>query len=96
MGNTGLQEIIGSTLDGTRSYPVDINIYSSNPQIGIISATELLTASMESVLEAAEETLQGEHASSIMTFKFPDVLDTVECFRDGEELICRKSQVYRL
>lgn len=91
MGNTGLQEIISSTLDGTRSYPVDINIYSGNPQIGVISATEILTASMESILEAAEETLQGEHSSSVMTFKFPEVLDTIECFRDGEGIVYRKA-----
>lgn len=91
MVNTGLQQIINSNLDGARSYPVDINIYSENPRIGVISTTEILTASMESVLETAEETLQGEHALAFMTFKFPEVEDTIECFRDGEDLICRKA-----
>jgi hypothetical protein len=91
MVNTGLQQIISSNLDGARSYPVDIKIYSGNPRIGVISATEILTASMESVLEAAEETLQGEHALDVMTIKFPGVEDTIECFRDGEGIICRKA-----
>lgn len=91
MVNTGLQQIISSNLDGTRSYPVEINIYSPNPQIGTITTTELLTASMEEVFETADQTLQGESSDSIMTFKFPDVEDTIECFREGEGIVCRKA-----
>lgn len=91
MVNTGLQQIISSNLDGTRSYPVNINIYSEDPRLGVISTKEILTASMESVIEAAEETLQGEHLGSIMMIKFPKVEDTIECFREGEDIICRKA-----
>lgn len=96
MTATGLQKYIDINLDGTKTYKVDISIYSPDPSQGVIATTEIMEASVENLIQVAEDTLQDAHVDSIMTFKFPKTEDTIECFRDGEDLICRKSQVFRL
>ena len=96
MTATGLQKYIDINLDGTKTYKVDINIYSPDPSQGVITTSEVMEASVENLIQVAEDTLQDAHADSIMTFKFPKTEDVIECFRDEEELVCRKSQIYRL
>ena len=39
---------------------------------------------------------QDTHRDSIVTFKFPKTEEVIECFRDGEDMICRKSEYIRL
>jgi hypothetical protein len=95
MTSTGLQQYIDINLDGTRTFNVNIAIYSPDASQGMITTTEVLEASVEAVTEIADETLQGEHRDSVITFKFPKTLDTIECFRNGEELVCKKSEIYR-
>jgi hypothetical protein len=96
MTATGLQKYIDINLDGTKTFNVDINIYSPDPKEGVITTSEVLEASVEALREVADQTLQQQHVDSIITFKFPRTEDTIECFRDKGELICRKSQIYRL
>jgi hypothetical protein len=93
---TGLQKYIDINLDATKQFKVDISIYSPDPSQGVIVTTELMEPCVESITLTAQLTLQGEHADSIMTFKFPNTEDTLECFQDGGEIICRKTQIYRL
>ena len=96
MTSTGLQKYIDINLDGTKTYLVDIAIYSPDPSHGVITTSEVLEANVESLTQVAEETLQGIDRDSIITFKFPDTEDTIECFWDGTDLVCRKAQTYRL
>jgi hypothetical protein len=91
MTATGLQKYIDINLDGTKTFNVDINIYSTDPSQGVITTSEVLEASVEALREVADQTLQQQHVDSIITFKFPRTEDTIECFRDKGELICRKS-----
>jgi hypothetical protein len=96
MTATGLQKYIDINLDGTKTYKVDINIYSPDPSQGVITTSEVIEASVESLTKVAEDTLQGIDRDSIITFKFPQTEDTIECFWDGTDLICRRSEIYRL
>jgi hypothetical protein len=96
MTATGLQKYININLDATKQFKVDISIYSPDPSQGVIVTSELLDPSVEHITLVARLTLQDEHADSIMTFKFPNTEDTLECFQDGGEIVCRRSQVYRL
>jgi hypothetical protein len=93
---TGLQKYIDINLDATKQFKVDISIYSPDPSQGVIVTSELLDPSVEHITLVARLTLQDEHTDSIMTFKFPDTEDVLECFQDGGEIICRKAQIYRL
>ena len=93
---TGLQKYIDINLDATKQFKVDISIYSPDPSQGVIVTTELMEPCVESITLTAQLTLQGEHVDSIITFKFPNTEDTLECFQDGGEIICRKTQIYRL
>ena len=95
MTATGLQKYIDINLDATKRFKVDISIYSPDPSQGVIVTSELLDPSVEHITLVARLTLQGEHADSIMTFKFPNTEDVLECFQDGGEIICRKAQTYR-
>lgn len=96
MTATGLQKYIDINLDATRTLKVDIGIYSPDPSQGVIVTSELMEPSVEAITKMAEATLQDAHADSIMTFRFPNTEDVLECFNDGGEIVCRKSQVYRL
>jgi hypothetical protein len=96
MTATGLQKYIDINLDGTKTYKVDISIYSPDPSHGVITTSELLEASVEALTNVAEETLQGVDRDSIITFKFPQTEDTIECFWDGTDLVCRRCEIYRL
>jgi hypothetical protein len=96
MTATGLQKYIDINLDATKRFKVDISIYSPDPSQGVIVTSELLDPSVEHITLVARLTLQDEHADSIMTFKFPNTDDVLECFQDGGEIICRKAQIYRL
>jgi hypothetical protein len=96
MTATGLQKYININLDATKRFKVDISIYSPDPSQGVIVTSELLDPSVEHITLVARLTLQNEHADSIMTFKFPNTEDILECFQDGGEIICRKTQIYRL
>jgi hypothetical protein len=93
---TGLQKYININLDATKQFKVDISIYSPDPSQGVIVTTELMEPCVESITLTAQLTLQGEHVDSIITFKFPQTEDLVECYNDGGEIVCRRSQVYRL
>jgi hypothetical protein len=93
---TGLQKYIDINLDATKQFKVDISIYSPDPSQGVIVTTELMEPCVESITLTAQLTLQGEHVDSIITFKFPQTEDLVECYNDGGEIVCRRSQVYRL
>jgi len=96
MTATGLQKYIDINLEGSKDFKVDISIYSPDPTQGVIETSEVLGANVESVLQLAEETLQGSHRDSIITFRFPNTEDTLECFRDGGEIVCRRPEIYRL
>lgn len=96
MTATGLQKYIDINLDATRTYKVDIGIYSPDPSQGVILTSELMEPTVEGIILMSRLTLQDAHADSIMTFKFPKTDDVLECFMDGGEIVCRKSQVYRL
>ena len=96
MTATGLQKYININLDGTKTYKVDINIYSPDPSQGVITTSEVMEASVESLTKIAGETLQDTHRDSIITFKFPKTEEVIECFRDGGDMICRKSEYIRL
>lgn len=96
MTSTGLQKYIDINLDATKQFRVDVSIFSPDPSQGVIVTSELMEPSVESVVSTAELTLQDAHADSIITFKFPQTDDVLECFRDGGEIVCRRSQVYRL
>lgn len=91
MTATGLQKYIDINLDGTKTYKVDISIYSPDPNQGTIQVSELLTPTVETLTEVAEETLQNTHADSLMVFQFPKTEDVIECFRTGEGLVIRKA-----
>ena len=93
---TGLQKYIDINLDATKRFKVDISIYSPDPSQGVIVTSELMEPCVESITLTAQLTLQGEHVDSIITFKFPQTEDLVECYNDGGEIVCRRSQVYRL
>jgi hypothetical protein len=93
---TGLQKYININLDATKRFKVDISIYSPDPSQGVIVTTELMEPCVESITLTAQLTLQGEHVDSIITFKFPQTEDLLECYNDGGEIVCRRSQVYRL
>jgi hypothetical protein len=93
---TGLQKYIDINLDATKQFKVDISIYSPDPSQGVIVTSELMEPCVESITLTAQLTLQGEHVDSIITFKFPQTEDLVECYNDGGEIVCRRSQVYRL
>ena len=96
MTATGLQKYIDINLDGTKTYMVDINIYSPDPSQGVITSSELLEANVETLTRVAEDTLQDTHRDSIITFNFPKTEDVIECFWDGTDLVCRRSEIYRL
>ena len=96
MTATGLQKYIDINLDATKKFKVDISIYSPDPSQGVIVTSDVLDPSVEHITLVARLTLQDEHADSIMTFKFPNTEDVLECFQDGGEIICRKAQTYRL
>lgn len=96
MTATGLQKYIDINLDATKRFKVDISIYSPDPSQGVIVTSDVLDPSVEHITLVARLTLQEEHADSIMTFKFPNTEDVLECFQDGGEIICRKAQAYRL
>ena len=96
MTATGLQKYININLDGTKTYKVDISIYSPDPSQGVITTSEVMEASVESLIKISGETLQDTHRDSIITFKFPKTEEVIECFRDGEDIICRKSEFIRL
>ncbi len=96
MTATGLQKYIDINLDATKRFKVDISIYSPDPSQGVIVTSDVLDPSVEHITLVARLTLQDEHADSIMTFKFPNTEDVLECFQDGGEIICRKAQTYRL
>jgi hypothetical protein len=96
MTATGLQKYIDINLDATKQFKVDISIYSPDPSQGTITTFELMEPCVESVILTAQLTLQGKHADSIITFKFPQTDDVVECYNEGGEIVCRKAQVYRL
>jgi len=96
MTATGLQKYIDINLDATKQFKVDISIYSPDPSQGVIVTSELMEPCVESVILTAQLTLQGEHVDSIISFKFPQTDDVVECYNDGGEIICRKAQTYRL
>lgn len=96
MTATGLQKYIDINLDATRTYKVDICIYSPDPSQGVIVTTDVMSPSVEEITLTAKLTLQDEHADSIVTFKFPKTEEILECFLDGGEIVCRKAQVYRL
>jgi hypothetical protein len=96
MTATGLQKYIDINLDATKKFKVDISIFSPDPSQGVIVTSELMEPCVESITLTAQLTLQGEHADSIITFKFPQTEDLVECYNDGGEIVCRRSQVYRL
>ena len=96
MTATGLQKYIDINLDATRTYKVDIGIYSPDPSQGVIVTSELMEPTVEGITLTASLTLQDAHTDSIMTFKFPNTDDVLECFNDGGEIVCRKAQVYRL
>lgn len=96
MTATGLQQYIDINLDGAKEFKVDIGIYSPDPTQGVLYTSEVLGANVESVLGLAEETLQDAHRDSIITIKFPQTEDTIECFREGGEIVCRRAEVYRL
>lgn len=96
MTSTGLQKYIDINLDATKQFRVDVSIFSPDPSQGVIVTSELMEPSVESVVSTAELTLQDAHSDSIITFKFPKTEDLIECFRDGGEIVCRRSQVYRL
>ena len=91
MTATGLQEYISINLDGSKTFKVDITIYSPDPSQGVIQTSEVMGANVESVLENAEETLQDTHRDSVITFRFPKTEDALECFRDGGGIICRRA-----
>lgn len=96
MTATGLQKYININLDGTKKYLVDISIYSPDPSQGVIKISEVLEASVEEITKEARLALQDSHRDSIMTFKFPNTEDVIECFNDGGEIVCRKAQFQRL
>jgi len=91
MTATGLQKYIDINLDGTKTYKVDISIYSPDPNQGTIKTSEVMEASDEALTRIAEETLQNAHADSLMVFQFPKTEDVIECFRTGEGLVIRKA-----
>ena len=93
---TGLQKYIDINLDATKQFKVDISIFSPDPSQGVIVTSELMEPCVESVILTAQLTLQGEHADSIISFKFPETEDLLECYRDGGEIVCRRAQTYRL
>jgi hypothetical protein len=95
MTATGLQKYIDINLDGTKNFKVDINIYSSDPSQGVITTSEVMEASVEALTELAIATLQDKFSDAVITFKFPKTADTIECFRDGEDIVCRKSETLR-
>ena len=43
MTATGLQKYIDINLDGTKTYKVDINIYSPDPSHGVITTSEVVS-----------------------------------------------------
>lgn len=96
MSVTGLQKYINADLDGTKTYRVDISIYPTSPERHPRHLSPVIGANVEGVREAAENILQGEDADSIAVFAFPEVEERIECFRDGEVLVCRKSPVYKI
>ena len=96
MTATGLQKYIDINLDATKQFKVDISIYSPDPSQGVILTSELMEPCVESIILTAQLTLQGEHADSIISFKFPETEDLLECYRDGGEIVCRRAQTYRL
>lgn len=95
MTSTGLQKYIDINLDGTKTFKVDISIFSPDPSQGVITTAEVMEASVEALTKMADETLQDAHADSLITFKFPKTEDTIECFRDRGEIVCRKAQFLR-
>ena len=96
MTATGLQKYIDINLDATRTYLVDIGIHSPDPSQGTIETSELMEPTVEAITSMASLTLQNDHGDSIMTFKFPNTEDVLECFSDEGEIVCRRAQIYRL
>jgi len=89
MTATGLQQFLDVNLDATRQVVTDIFIHSEDPSVGIIEAQELLEPSVETVVKVAEETLKGDHHSSIISFKFAGAEALVTCRRDSEDgIVC--------
>lgn len=86
---TGLQQIIDVTLDATRPTLTEIQVHSNQLALGTIVAQELLHPSMETVLDIASTTLQGEHHGATITFAFSGTGRLVGCRRDTSgEIVC--------
>ena len=89
MTATGLQKFLDVNLDATRQILTDIFIHSEDPSVGTIAAQELLEPSVETVVKIAEDTLRGDHHSSIISFKFAGAEALVTCRRDSEDgIVC--------
>lgn len=96
MSSTGLQKYIDIDLDATKSYLVDVSVYTPKPEGGIINTSVLMTPSVESLLETAREKFESTDRASIIVFKFPSTDQTIECYMDGGELVCRRSPIFQV
>lgn len=86
---TGLQQIIDVSLDATRPTLTEIQVHSEQHTLGTIVAQELLLPSMETVLDIASTTLQGEHHGATITFAFSGAGRLVRCRRaTSGEIVC--------
>ena len=63
MTATGLQKYIDINLDGTRTFKVDIAIYSPDPSQGTIYTAEVMEASVQSLPFRASTEIQSSHLS---------------------------------
>ena len=89
MTATGLQQFLGVNLDASRTVLTDISIHSEDPSMGIIEAQELLEPSVETITKVAEETLRGEHSSSLISFRFTGAEAWITCRRDSSDgIVC--------
>jgi hypothetical protein len=95
MTTTELQKWINFDPDGAKTHLADIVVFSPDPNQEEIFTSELMEATVESVVATADLTLQNEHANSIISFAFPEADGAIECFRDGGQIVCRKAQTYR-
>jgi len=89
MTATGLQQFLDVNLDATRLVLTDIFIHSEDPSVGVIEAQELLEPSVETITKVAEETLRGEHSSSLISFRFTGAEAWITCRRDSSDgIVC--------
>ena len=89
MTATGLHQFLGVNLDASRIILTDITIHSENPSIGVIETQELLEPSVETITKVAEDTLRGEHADSLISFKFAGAEAWITCRRDSSDgIVC--------